>query len=187
MAFRPQRFEAHHLTTVPTGCSMDQAASVMSDPASALYLSFYPELKASPASLPPGVVFVIANSLVISDKAVTAKTNYHLRVVETLVAARVLARSLGIKVGEHERITLREVVGKYSGEAPGKWLSVEQLVAGLDSVLGKLDVLKPQVNDRTGVTVEEMVSMTGLTPEVFHELYLSWIEGMLVPFEHESV
>jgi galactokinase/N-acetylgalactosamine kinase len=155
---------------------MDQAASVMSDPASALYISFYPALKASPASLPPGVVFVIANSLVISDKAVTAKTNYNLRVVETLVAARVLARTFGVEVGQ-ERITLREVVGKYSGETPGNWLSVEKLATALEDVLEKLDVLKAREGSRSGVTMEEMVEMSGLAPDAFHRIYLSWIDG----------
>lgn len=156
---------------------MDQAASVMSDPASALYITFYPELKASPVSLPPGVVFVIANSLVVSDKAVTAKTNYNLRVVETLAAARVLARSLGIELRDDERITLREVVGRYAGEKPGQWLSAEQLSEALENILKKLDVLKPKDDSRSGVTLDEMVEMSGLARDVFHQVYLSWIEG----------
>ena len=67
---------------------MDQAASVISTPSAALYITFYPKLAADPTPLPAGAVFVIANSLVVSDKAVTAKFNYNLRVVETLAGAR---------------------------------------------------------------------------------------------------
>ena len=89
---------------------MDQAASVISTPSSALYITFFPFLNAEPILLPvlrttPRAVFVCANSLVVSDKAVGestylctihlsltqamplgAKTRYNLRVVETLDA-----------------------------------------------------------------------------------------------------
>ncbi|KAJ2917351.1 hypothetical protein MD484_g3076, partial [Candolleomyces efflorescens] len=164
---------------------MDQAASVMSDPASALYISFYPELQASPVPIPPRVVFVCANSLVVSDKAVTAKRCYNLRVVETLAAARILARSLGVQVGEKERITLRHVVGRYLGEvvSSGQTLDAERLAEALREVLPKLDILKPGAHRddadtrvRSGVTLQEMIEMSGLDPDVFHEVYLSWIE-----------
>ena len=71
---------------------MDQAASVVSTPGSALYISFHPTLSVQPIELPtervdPPAVFVIANSLVVSDKAVSAKTQYNLRAVEALVGA----------------------------------------------------------------------------------------------------
>ncbi|KAJ2932504.1 hypothetical protein H1R20_g4582, partial [Candolleomyces eurysporus] len=166
---------------------MDQAASVMSDPASALYISFYPELQASPVPIPPRVVFVCANSLVVSDKAVTAKRCYNLRVVETLAAARILARSLGVDVGDKERVTLRQVVGRYYGEveSSGKTLDAERLAEALREVLPKLGILKPGAHKddadnatrvRSGVTLQEMIEMSGLDPEVFHEVYLSWIE-----------
>ena len=49
-----------------------------------------------------------------------AKTRYNLRVVETLVAARVLARVLGLQdplsaEGGKKRFTLREVLAAYVG------------------------------------------------------------------------
>ena len=53
---------------------MDQSASVISTPDSALYISFFPALSAEPITLPitsPRSVFVCANSLVVSDKAVS--------------------------------------------------------------------------------------------------------------------
>ena len=64
----------------------------------------------------PQAVFVIANSLVVSDKAVSAKAQYNLRVIETLVGARVLTKELGLSVGEKEKVTYREVFGCWVGE-----------------------------------------------------------------------
>ncbi|KAJ6530652.1 ribosomal protein S5 domain 2-type protein [Mycena capillaripes] len=80
---------------------MDQAASFMSVPSSVLYITFYPFLTASSTPLPGtyllsltfpltdsppgGAVLVCAHSLKVSDKALTAKRGYNLRVVETLV------------------------------------------------------------------------------------------------------
>jgi len=60
---------------------MDQAASVISLANSALYIAFFPKLAAETIPLPGsststkgGAVFVCANSFVMSDKAVHAKT-----------------------------------------------------------------------------------------------------------------
>ncbi|KAJ3977599.1 Galactokinase [Lentinula raphanica] len=162
---------------------MDQATSVISVPSSALYISFFPELSASAVPLPPGAVFIIANSLVVSDKAVTAKRNYNLRVVETLVAARVLARHLELKVGNTERITLREVVGRLAGEFEevGE-MPVEWLLETLKRMEREIEHLKPPNSDisseaQLGVTMEEMIAMSGLTAEEFQDVYLSWVEG----------
>ena len=57
---------------------MDQAASILCTPNSALYITFFPQLDAELVTLPitiPGTqeeeaVFVVANSLVVSDKVV---------------------------------------------------------------------------------------------------------------------
>jgi len=157
---------------------MDQAASVISVPSSALYISFFPTLEASPTPLPPGAVFVCANSLVVSDKAVTAKRNYNLRVVETLAAARILARHLGVRVGQEEKITLREVVGRLVGEVEEEGeMPLEKLKEVLQKMDGELEVLKPTASDRLGVTMEEMIKMSGLSESEFDNVYLSWVEG----------
>lgn len=189
---------------------MDQAASVMSNPSSALYITFYPTLSASPTPLPPRALFIITNSLVISDKALTAKHRYNLRVVETLVGARILARALGIKLhdhgishehGEHahgarakyEKVTYREVLGRLVGEPQGCGLEgdmgPEALVVALKGVLKKLECLLPrrvregggvramEEREELGVTMDEMIEMSGLNPKVFHEVYLSWVDG----------
>ena len=52
--------------------------------------------------LPEGAVFVIANSLTVSNKAETAAGRYNMRVVECKLAAAVLAATLGMpKVTQH--------------------------------------------------------------------------------------
>ena len=160
---------------------MDQAASIMSDPSSALYITFHHSLAASPVPLPTQAVFVVANSLKTADKLLTAKVGYNLRVVETLVAARVLANSLGVNVGEKEKITLREVVGRYRGEQEGEEIGPEELENTLQRLLesNSLDVLKPKhvVDEQLGITMREMVEMSGLSQDAFDEVYLSWVES----------
>jgi len=160
---------------------MDQAASIMSDPSSALYISFYPSLSSSAVPLPSGAVFVCANSLVVSDKVLNAKRGYNLRVVETLVAARILGNSLGLDISPKEKITLREVVGNFAGEKSGEDMGPDALEKVLATLEQRLDVLKPKngPNDaeQLGVTMEEMIKMSGLSENIFHEVYLSWVDS----------
>ena len=167
---------------------MDQAASVMSDPSSALYITFFPTLTASAVPLPARAVFVCANSLVVADKALTAKHGYNLRVVETLVAARVIANSLGFKIGEKDRITLREVAGKLAGEKDGEDIGTEELENILVALEDKLEVLKPNksVDGKLGITMTEMIEKSGLPRDVFHEVYLSWVESELIYHEQQN-
>lgn len=180
---------------------MDQAASVISLAASALYISFFPRLSAqliplpsasasSPtttatsadASLPPRAVFVCANSLVVSDKVVHARTRYNLRVVETLVAARVLAHKLNISVGEKEKVTLREVLGRVVGEDPesGKDMDMDTLQTALERMVKYVELLKPD-GPEEGVTLTEMIEWSGMSKEIFHEVYLSWVDSACLP------
>lgn len=173
---------------------MDQAASVICLTNSAIYISFFPRLSAQPiplpgtaailtptgseASLPPSAVFVCANSLVVSDKVVHARTRYNLRVVETLVAARVLARKLNVPVGEKEKITLREVLGRAVGEDSAKRedMDLGLLKDALEKMVKEVEVLKPDGTDE-GVTIEEMIKLSGLNEDVFKEVYLSWVDS----------
>ena len=53
------------------------------------------QVRAEAVKLPPGAVFVIANSLTPSLKAETASTHYNMRVVECRLAAAMLAVKLG--------------------------------------------------------------------------------------------
>ncbi|KAI0248884.1 Galactokinase [Lactifluus subvellereus] len=158
---------------------MDQAASVISAPSSALYVTFYPHLAASPAVLPRGKL-VLANSCVTSEKAVHARTRYNLRVVETLAAARVLARHLDVNVGPRERITLREVVGRFGGEPAGGWPEdSSQLRTVLERTIDHIWKLRPasaESDGQEGITLETMIEWSGLSEEDFRDVYLSWVD-----------
>ncbi|KAJ2801355.1 galactokinase [Coemansia furcata] len=81
------------------GGGMDQTASIMSQPQSASFIEFSPKLCVTPVRFPSTaspIAFVIANTMVVSDKAVTAPTNYNLRVVETRIGALMLAKHLNL-------------------------------------------------------------------------------------------
>ncbi|KAI0058747.1 galactokinase gal [Artomyces pyxidatus] len=160
---------------------MDQAASVISTPSAALYVTFYPRLAATPVSLPgKSASFVLANSLVTSEKAVHARTRYNLRVVETLVAARVLSLRLGVDVGARERITLRQVVGRVANEPEGGWQEDDRgLRSALERMVKEVALLRPPTADadgQEGVSLEEMIKWSGLPEKEFHDVYLSWID-----------
>ena len=95
---------------------MDQAASVLGERGKAVFVEFAPELRGTTVEFPPEVEFVIANTLVNADKHDTAPENYNLRVVETTIAAEVLARRLklgGLESRDGFGGTLKEVVKKY--------------------------------------------------------------------------
>ncbi|KAG8864935.1 galactokinase [Tulasnella sp. 330] len=171
---------------------LDQGASVFSSPGTALYITFYPKLHASPVPLPqsaPPAVFVIANTMKTANKLETSKIHYNLRVVETLVAARVLARGLGVKVGPREKVRLREVLARWAGEADEDTASVNE-----DEVIGKLkDALikiLPEVErvlgteeGKRGLTKAEMAQASGLSDAEFEDVYLSWVEVEATHFQ----
>lgn len=88
---------------------MDQAISVMGQRGLAKVVHFNP-VRTDDVKLPDGAVFVIANSLTVSNKAETAHTRYNLRVVECRLAAMLMAKRLGKPVGEALKFkTLGEV------------------------------------------------------------------------------
>lgn len=168
---------------------MDQAASILGLTSHALYISFFPTL--APTQIPlaitsPPTCLVIANSLKVSDKVVEAKVQYNLRVVETLVAARVLAKGLGVKVSPKEKITLREVLDRWlhidsqrSAAKPED--DVDQLQAALQKIVPQVETILGAGNGKNGLTHEEMVEASGLGEAEFRDVYLSWVDGMCFP------
>jgi galactokinase len=80
---------------------MDQAASILSKPGTALHVSFYPETSFEHVQFPtqqPEMVFLVAQSFVTADKHVSGPRCYNLRVVECTLAAAVLAAMHGVRV-----------------------------------------------------------------------------------------
>ncbi|CCM02772.1 uncharacterized protein FIBRA_04880 [Fibroporia radiculosa] len=172
---------------------MDQAASVICTPDTALYITFFPSLSAQPTPLPtsrtvPRAVFVCANSLVVSDKVVGAKTRYNLRVVETLVGARVLAHHIGVVLAPTERPTLREVLGRWLGFYEAKNvpsdLDTDMLREGVQKILPYVEKLRPTRDDgELGVTMEEMIEWSGMPEAEFRQVYLSWVDVEATHFQ----
>ncbi|OMH83978.1 Galactokinase [Zancudomyces culisetae] len=82
------------------GGGMDQTCSIMAKNSSALFIEFHPKTAVTDVKFPktdPQIAFVIANTLVTSNKKDTAPVCYNLRVVETRIAALMLAKHLQIQ------------------------------------------------------------------------------------------
>ncbi|KAG0224045.1 galactokinase [Actinomortierella wolfii] len=160
------------------GGGMDQACSILSRPKAALFIEFHPVLKTTPVYFPvttPPIAFVIANTLVTSDKAVTAPVRYNLRVVETRGAARILARHLGLTVPESGKFHLKQVLDghfeKIGYDGKGK-TEAEQQIDQL-SAMGKIvEEVFGTEEIRHGVSYAKMCELAGLSEDEFRRLYI---------------
>lgn len=176
---------------------MDQSASVFGIAGAGLYISFYPSLEAEIVNLPtirhptsPGLqnghknageelVLVIANSLSIHSLADDAKKHYNLRVLETLLGARILANKLGlIDSSSMDLIQLREVVELYVEGKALRPRTDEGLAEALDLILKDVDtILGSNDEARTdGHSAEEIFQLSGMDADSFDEAYLHHIE-----------
>ena len=77
---------------------------------------------------------------------------------------------------------MREVVGRLVKEDKGKPMSDAELRDVLVRMDKEIEVLKPKnaPEGELGVTLDEMIELTGLSKEEFHDVYLSWVEGAFV-------
>lgn len=94
---------------------MDQSASIFSKTNYLLNVGFVPKLIATLVPFPsgkPALSYVIANTLVTSEKAKTAKYHYNLRVVEMRVAGYLLAKDLNLKT-EMDLPTPKHIMDAY--------------------------------------------------------------------------
>jgi galactokinase len=111
--------ESERLVGVNSG-GMDQAASIFGVVGSALHVSFVPELSAVPIKLPPSEpphMFVIANTLVTSDKKVMGPFQYNLRVGELRMACRALAKELQLPQDDSTKV-LKDLMEVYFSKHP---------------------------------------------------------------------
>lgn len=74
---------------------MDQAISCLGKPGIARLIQFNP-LRSEIVRLPENLVVVIADSLTKAEKAKSAKTHYNKRVVECMLASKLIAQKLGL-------------------------------------------------------------------------------------------
>ncbi|KAG7395089.1 galactokinase [Phytophthora boehmeriae] len=83
------------------GGGMDQAVACLAQRGVALHLDFASvpaqSSRVQVGSETTGVTFVVANSLVVAEKAVDAVTHFNKRVVECALAAKMIAKGVGIE------------------------------------------------------------------------------------------
>ncbi|KAJ9070269.1 galactokinase [Entomophthora muscae] len=121
------------------GGGMDQVCSMMAKKDEALFIEFSPVLSATSVPIPladPPISFVIANSLVVSDKATTAPFCYNLRVAETRIAASLMAHHLNVYDQVGVTPTLEDVVAAYS-----KTLEYPEIESSIDRAIFSLEVV----------------------------------------------
>lgn len=151
---------------------MDQSASVLGLAGNVLYISFKPSLDAKPVSFPkctPPLTFVIAKSFVQADKHTTGPVNYNLRVVESTLAAQILAKKHGISLPEDNGplgSTLRGFQDTYFAQDSKTSTHEEQLQKCIGFV--KTDLSKEE-----GYTREEITQILGITVEQLTKQYMT--------------
>ncbi|KAI7818917.1 galactokinase gal [Gamsiella multidivaricata] len=157
---------------------MDQACSILSKPNSALFIEFHPVLKVTPVHFPktlPPIAFVIADTLVTSNKAVTAPVCYNLRVVETRGAARILALALGIPIPATGKLHLKQVLDahfdKIGYESAGK-TEAETDIEKLTEMTKVVERVFGTEEIKSGVSFAKMCELAGLSEQEFTRLYI---------------
>ena len=87
------RIAEQYIGTMSGG--MDQAISCLGQPGMARLIHFNP-LRTESVKLPKNMIIVIADSLTKSEKAKSAKTHYNKRVVECMLASKLIALKLNL-------------------------------------------------------------------------------------------
>ena len=138
---------------------MDQSISIMALQGSALMIDFYPSLEANIVELPKSdvlPVFVIANTMVTSDKHVTAPKHYNLRVVEVRLAAAMLLKKLDIK--KEGILTLKQVHELYLGLNADPIHALERMVQISKEYLKTEPYTLDEIAEELELTVDELSS-----------------------------
>jgi galactokinase len=154
---------------------MDQAASIFGVPSHALHISFFPKLAIRALRLPdstPKHTLLIANTLVVSDKKVSGPVQYNLRVVELWMAARVLAKQLGLPRDASTK-TLRKLMHVYFEKHPLEEDEAAQELGEEAAQIKKLGQLAEQLLPSHDVTRAEVEQLTGFEGEAFEQEFLS--------------
>lgn len=165
---------SEHYVGVNTG-GMDQCASIYGEPDHALLIEFKPKLKAQPFKFPiDDLMFVITNSLQVSNKHETAPIHYNLRVVEMGIAADLLSKKLGMEnsVPRDSNIGTSSLRGVMDGRFGNTWDGNDYTV-GIAQLNEMIDVVNKQLTNKAGYTIEECCQELGITSEKFSARYLS--------------
>jgi galactokinase len=151
---------------------MDQSASVLGQKGSALYISFDPELLAEAVAFPkqPEMVFLIANTFRTVEKQLTGPIHYNLRVVETTLAAEVLAKKLQLGPLPQDAgplgTSLKGLMDLYFSKNP----STQSLEQRLEEIA---QIAEGVLYKKEGYTREEIAAILGLPVETLTQKWMT--------------
>jgi len=161
---------------------MDQSASVFGEKGSALYISFKPNLTATPVSFPDAgaeIAFLVAQSFITSDKQVTAPIHYNLRVVECSIGACVLAKIFGLKRGLPKDngplgVSLRGFHDTYFEEKEGVQDNTRVDSKTFEAQLDKLlHLVEDYLHQEDGYTREQICDLLGTSVDALQQQFES--------------
>lgn len=142
---------------------MDQSASIWGLKDHALFVSFLPELSVETFGFPetsPKLEFIIANSLVVSNKYETGPVNYNLRVVEVTLGALLMAKKLNLSIkpdGNLQAGTFMGVLNSYfANDSTPYGQDIEDSRKKLDKMIELVEEIF--TNKDTGYTTEQIAS-----------------------------
>ena len=151
---------------------MDQSASIFGTKNTAVLIDFYPQLQITAVPFPRVMeredepVFVVAHSLVVSDKHVTAPVCYNLRVVEMRFASALLAKFNGITEWQSIKTLRYFQTAFFKKETVGGDLLIQEL-----SEL--LNVIEKQFGQhKDGYTMAEISGMLEMSAEQLTKHYI---------------
>ena len=151
---------------------MDQAASIFSERGFLLYCRFWPKFLAEHVPVPqsnPEVTFLIAQSYVTSDKAVTAPKHYNLRVVEVTLASVVLAKLHDIALNPDDS-SLHFCLRNFQEEVMKKLGKRDSTLE--EQVETVIDIIKSKL-DKDAYTREDIAGVLNISVETLENEYMS--------------
>ncbi|CCX10150.1 ribosomal protein S5 domain 2-type protein [Pyronema domesticum] len=151
---------------------MDQSASVLGLEGSASFISFDPELSAAQIAFPktnPEPVFLIANTYKTVEKHLTGPIHYNLRVVETTLAAQVLAKKLELGPLPEDAgplgSTLKGLMDVYFGKNPSE--------EPLENKLDEISQMAEMILNKDGYTRKEIADILELPEDDLVQKYMT--------------
>ncbi|KAI5959577.1 GAL1 [Candida pseudojiufengensis] len=154
---------------------MDQCASIYGEQGKALQIQFKPVIKGIPFSFPVNnIVFLITNSLQVSNKQETAPFHYNLRVVEMAISSDLLAKKLKldeknlVKDSNIGGVSLRGVMEGFCGD----WED-DDVESGITNLNKMIEVVELNLTNKEGYSVDEICKEFQITPEEFKSKYLT--------------
>ncbi|ETO76139.1 galactokinase [Phytophthora nicotianae P1976] len=167
------------------GGGMDQAAACLAQRGVALHLDFSSvPARSMPVNVPDataGVTFVVANSLVVAEKAVDAVTRFNKRVVECALAAKMIAKKAGIEdwrkitrlvdvqkglEGSRDGISFRELEKLASTSCPLKEYSMAEIETDLGEPI--IELFRGSSLEAAAITVIASASSFKLQQRALH-------------------